>query len=130
MRIRILLSTWAAVVSYACHNSTAPPAYAGDYYLTAVNGAALPASEGGSIQVLSGSLRLGADERWILTRTQRALANPGPPSTDTLSGHWSASGNDITLYFASTSVVNAVATYAAPAVVVVYATRSYTFLPN
>ena len=70
------MSTWAAVVSYACHNSTAPPAYAGDYYLTAVNGAALPASEGGSIQVLSGSLRLGADEQWILTRTQHALANP------------------------------------------------------
>lgn len=130
MRIRILLGTWAVVVSSACHNSTAPSAFVGDYHLTAVNGAALPASEGGDIQVLSGSLRLGANERWILTRTQHALANPGPPTTDTLSGHWGATSNDIILYFASTSAVTAVATYAAPTVVVVYATRSYTFLPN
>ncbi|MCY7379016.1 MAG: hypothetical protein LH467_06715 [Gemmatimonadaceae bacterium] len=129
MRIRILLGTWAVVMSSACGSSTAPPAFAGDYHLTAVNGAALPASLGGETQVMRGSLHLGADERWFLTRTQVALTLPGS-STDTLSGHWVTTGNDIILYFASTSVVNAVATYAAPAVVVVYAGYRYTVLPN
>ena len=130
MRFRSVASTWAAMVISACHGSTAPLAFAGDYHLTAVNGAALPASVGGDIQVLRGSLHLGADAEWLLTRTQYALTNPAYTPTDTLSGHWGATGNDIILYFASTSVVSAVATYATPAVVVVYAGYRYTFLPD
>jgi hypothetical protein len=128
MRIRTVLCGWTTAFVVACHSATAPPAFAGRYRLAAVNGAPLPAPLNTDVEIRSGSLSIGAAGDWMLVRTQHAYINPGPPSTDTLSGRWAASGNDITLYFASTSVVQAVATYTASGVDVVYAAGRYNFV--
>jgi hypothetical protein len=130
MRIGLKLGAWTAALVVACHGSTAPPAFAGRYHLTAFNGAPVPASVTTGVQIESGSLELDAGGDWLLSRTYHVDASTGPPAVETLSGRWSASGSDITLFFASTSVVQGTATYAPGTVDVTYGGNRYTFLVN
>jgi hypothetical protein len=130
MRIGLTLGAWTAALAIACHGTTAPPAFTGRYHLTTFDGAAVPALVTTGVHIESGWLQLDPGGEWMLSRTHRVDASTGPPAIDTLSGRWSASGGDITLYFASTSVVQATATYAAGAVDVIYGSNRYTFLPN
>lgn len=128
MRMRLMLSAWMAATLLACHGATAPPAFAGRYHLMAFNGAAVPTTVATGIHIDSGWLRLDTGGDWMLSRTEHVDASTGPPAVDTLSGRWSSSGNDITLYFASTSTVQATATYTPGRVDVIYGSNRYTFL--
>jgi hypothetical protein len=130
MRMTLVLGALMAGLVAACNDTTAPPAFAGRYSLAAVDGATVPTALNPDVQIQSGWLHLDPGGDWMLSRTQHADATTVPPSVDTLSGRWAASGNDITLYFASTSVVQARATFASPTVVVIYASQHYTFVPN
>lgn len=130
MRTTIVLSTLMAGLVASCRSTTAPPPFVGQYNLVVVDGSPLPTAIGTGIEIQRGWLRLAAGGEWMLSRTQHAYANPGAPSADTLSGRWTAAGDDVTLYFASTSVVQAVATYEPPAMVVLYASKRYRFVPE
>jgi hypothetical protein len=130
MAMRLVLGAWTIAMCVACRGTTAPPAFAGRYHLTAFDGVPVPTHVAAAIEMQSGWLRLDAGGDWMLSRTQQADAVPGISSVDTLAGRWTSSGTDITLYFASTSVVQATATYAPGVVVVTFGSNRYTFVPD
>ena len=88
---------------------TPPREIAGNYALTAVNGAPLPAPYFRGVAITSGRLAVLADGTWTETRSSVAVGSVALQST-TYYGTWAQTGSDVAFHVGSTKIYTGVPT--------------------